>query len=386
MGRTRDRQYALTRSLQHFGTNLPIYQVSETGTVCSYGVLHLLTESRHWLQRENGPDQLFHGLPYFALDMSPQGYVGRNFSTRWLELGLPVRIKDWSDDHRLLALARRGEDCVGNLIIGKESLNRFLADKPHAVVRDDYPRTARASLSEQVGSSAAGEQPKFAVYSEGRHVLVKFADRDGGAAGERWKDLLVCEKVALEAVRAAGILAATATWFDIDGCRFLEVERFDRVGFLGRRGIISLLYLNAHCLGSAGTWTKLALQLIDEPGVAIDSEDVRRIRWLDTFGQLIGNNDRHFGNLSFFIKDARRFLLQLTPVYDMLPMIFAPEGANIVDRCFTPQRPTADNLDVWADAAHHALTYWNRLAGLSELSGQFRELTGRCSEAIAAIV
>ena len=136
--------------------------------------------------------------------MRPQGYIGRGFPALYPELRLPGRIRDWNDDHQLIALAMRGEDCVGNLIIGEESLNRFLAGQPRSYTRADYPNLATGALAGQPGSSAGGEHPKFAVYSEGRHVLVKFASGDGAAA-DRWRDLLVCEHLALEVLREAGV-------------------------------------------------------------------------------------------------------------------------------------------------------------------------------------
>ncbi len=380
MGRARATRYALTRSLPALGTRLPLYQVNEEGNVRPRGALRLLANGAHWLEGVRGSGAFFEGLPPFACDMSPQGYIGRGFSARYPELGLPPRITDWNDDHRLVALARRGEDCVGDLILGRESLDRFLAAAPEPARRADYPELARASLAGQVGSSAGGEHPKFAVLSKGRHVLVKFATGDTGAAAERWRDLLVCEAVALEVVRAAGFRAATADLFDREGGRFLEVERFDRVGARGRKGLISLSAFDDEYFGERDNWTKAAQRLHDAG--RLDAEDARSLRWLDAFGELIGNTDRHFGNVSFFLEDDES--LRLAPVYDMLPMLFAPQGASVVGRRFEPRPPVADNLDVWPDAVRHALAYWSRLAHTAELSDGFRGLCRLCREAIAA--
>lgn len=108
------------------------------------------------------------------------------------------------------------------------------------------------------------------------------------------------------------------------------------------------------------------------------------MRWLDSFGQLIGNSDRHFGNLSFFVEGERRF--RLAPVYDMLPMLFAPVGADLIERPFEPAPPTADNLDVWPQAARRAVAYWSRLGASSELSGGFRQIALRCGAAVEAFM
>jgi hypothetical protein len=382
MGAGRATQYALTRSVFTLGTRLPVHRVDEQGAVHSHGVLHLLARGHHWLQLETGSGVFFEGLPPFAADMSPQGYLGRGFTTRYPELSeLPHRLTDWNDDHRLLALAMRGEDCTGDLIVGKESLNRFLAQQPHPAQQSDYPELARSSMSGQPGSSAGGEQPKFATYSEGRHVLVKFSGEDEGVASRRWRDLLVCERLALEAIGAAGIPATTARSLSIDGRRFLEVERFDRVGRRGRRALLSLGAIDDEYFGHRDNWTKAAQRLL--AARSIDAEDARRIRWLDVFGQLIGNTDRHFGNISFFVEDSGRF--RLAPAYDMLPMVFAPVGTDVIERPFEPAPPTADTLDVWPDAARRALTYWSQLAASAELSHEFRERCLRCRDALATL-
>ncbi|MBZ4421640.1 type II toxin-antitoxin system HipA family toxin YjjJ [Myxococcus sp. RHSTA-1-4] len=382
MGRGRATHYARTRSLPALGTRLPIHQVDETGHVRPYGVLHLLTAGRHWLESETGEGELFEGLPPFAADLSPQGYVGRSFSSRYPELDLPVRITDWSDDHRLIALARRGEDCVGDLILGDESLNRFLEMEPRSAHRDSYPELARASMAGQPGSSAGGEQPKFLTYAEGRHVLVKFAGGDDGTTARRWRDLLTCEHLALEAVRAAGIPAASASTLDLGDYRFLEVERCDRIGARGRKALLSLGAIDDEYFGHRDTWTRAARRMSEAR--LISEEDARRIRWLDTFGQLTGNTDRHFGNLSFFVEGPKQ--LRLAPVYDMLPMVFAPVATSVVDRTFEPRPPTADTLDVWPDAARHAVEYWTRLAREPVLGDALREHCARHGEAVSTLV
>lgn len=384
MGQTRATRYARTRTLPELGTRLPVYWINETGRVEPSGTLHLLADGRHWFSSPDDTGTLFEGLPLFASDMSPQGYIGRTFSARYPELGLPSRLGDWNDDHRLIALARRGEDCIGDTIIGEESLNRWLARPLEPVDRGAYPDLARRSAREQQGSSAGGEHPKFLAYSGGRHVLVKFASDDAGAVALRWRELLVCESLALQVVREAGIEAATAHWFDERGYRFLEVERFDRLGERGRRGVLSLEALDNEYIGDAGrgaSWTRVAPKLLERK--FIHSEDARRLRWLDVFGQLIGNTDRHFGNVSFL--EPREGEFRLAPVYDMLPMMFAPSGTTLVERPFEPSPPTADTLDVWSDAALHAHGFWTRVIDCTVLGDDFRALARQCRSTLEAL-
>jgi hypothetical protein len=381
MGTGRATRYALKRTLSPLGTWLPVCRVDESGRVHRHGILHLLEGGHHWLAQEDGPGAFFEGLPPFAADMSPQGYMGRSFTARYPELDVPRRITDWNDDHRLLALALRGEDCTGNLILGDESLNRFLAQVPRPVHSSDYPELARASMTGQPGSSAGGEQPKFTAYSEGRHVLVKFSPADESAAAQRWRDLLACESIALELLREEGLPAAMARSLYLEGRRFLEAERFDRVGPRGRRALLSLGALDDEYFGHRDTWTKAALRML--AARRVDPEDARRMRWLDSFGQLIGNSDRHFGNLSFFMAEDGRF--RLAPVYDMLPMFFAPVGTDLIERRFEPAPPTADNLDVWPQAARCAVAYWGRLGASDELSHEFRQRALRCRDVVEAL-
>lgn len=255
-------------------------------------------------------------------DMSPRGYLGRRFSVVHPDLNLPNAVRDWSNDESLIAVARRGEDGPGNLIIGDESFTRYLAASHPGVAAEQYPDLAQRSAEAPVGASAAGEQPKFAVYAEGRHVLVKFSGDDRGAASQRWRDLMACERVALEVLAESGTASAVARLIDERGMRFLEVGRFDRVGLRGRRGLLSLQAIEVAYFGVARTWTEGAKLLVEEG--KLDADDARRMIWLDVFGQLIANDDRHNGNLSFFVDDDDS--LHLAPVYDMLPMRFAPQG------------------------------------------------------------
>ncbi|MBY0526987.1 MAG: type II toxin-antitoxin system HipA family toxin YjjJ [Gemmataceae bacterium] len=391
LGRGRATRYSLSRTLAGLGDSLSVYRIDGAGAVHNYATLYLLFGGRHWLERtDRRPPQgsnervtrdTFVGLPPFAADMSPQGYIGRSFPGRFPELGLPPTIRQWSDDHRLIALARRGEDCVGNLIIGSESLARFLGSEPTNVDREAFAETVEASLQDRPGSSAGGEQPKFGVYSGGRHVLVKFARLDGSDVAVRWADLLVCERMALDTVRKAGIESAVAESFDVGGCRFLEVVRFDRVGARGRKGTISLAAIDAEYFGFLDNWTNAASRLLTAGW--IDDATARNLRWIDTFGQLIGNEDRHFWNVSFFEECGSE--LTLTPVYDILPMVFAPSGPHLTNRAFSPPAPTAANLDVWPDAARWAMEYWSRLAETSQLSDAFRGLCASGREAVQSL-
>ncbi len=385
-GRSVATRYAVPREIVGLGRTAPVFRVDEGGRTNRHGVLHFLAPRRYWLQRESGDGELFPGLPPFVEDMRPQGYIGRGFPALYPELRLPGRITDWGDGHQLIALAMRGEDCVGNLIVGEESVDRFLAGPPQSRTRADYPALASGALAGQPGSSAGGEHPKFAACSEGRHLLVKFA-RGDGAAADRWRDLLVCEHLALDVLRAAGVAAPRSEWFDVGADRYLELDRFDRVGPRGRRGVISLHAIACQYLTDGFTsWSRAGRRILDEPALRLDPRHADAMIWLDTFGDLIGNTDRHLGNFSFFAEEARELVLAPTPVYDMLPMVFAPAGANLVERPFAPQPPNALNLHLWREVSGHATTYWSRLSEVDGLSAGFRRIVTGCREALARLI
>ncbi len=381
IGKTRATRYARTRLLEGLGRQLPIYRVDTEGVVHATGQLRLLWGHRTFWERGGG-GRLFEGLPPALVDMSPQGYLGRAFSARFPELRLPPSISDWSDDNRLVALAMRGEDCVGDLIVGDESLNRFMKQVQNDIEPEAYPRLARRSAIEAAGSSAGGERPKFGTLSQGRHVLVKYAAQAESGAIRRWRDLLWCEWKALETVTAAGRAASPAKCMDIEGWRFFEVERFDRVGVRGRRAVLSLSALNNEYFGSPSSWTA-AIPFLQQKPFSLSSEDASRVRWLDVFGQLIGNTDRHFGNLTFFVSGDGA--LRLAPAYDMLPMTLAPSGDVVGTRPFAPASPTLATMDVWPEAARWAERYWRDVEAHDDLEVEVRRFAGSAAEAIAGL-
>jgi hypothetical protein len=386
LGRSVATRYALPREVPGPGRYTPVFRIDEQGNVGDHGVLHFLSGGGCWLERSSGDSQEFPGLPPFVEDMRPQGYIGCAFPAAYPELKLPGRINDWNDDHQLIALTLRGEDCVGNLILGEESLNRFLARRMVSRAREDYPALASGVLAGQPGSSAGGEHPKFAIASGERHLLVKFAGGDGAVA-DRWRDLLVAEHLALEVLRSVGVSIPRSEWFDHEGSRYLELERFDRVGRRGRRGIISLFAVNNHFLGDyPESWSRASQRIVAEPMLRLARTELDSIVWLDTFGDLIGNTDRHFGNLSFFAEEARMLSLTLTPVYDMLPMIFAPAATNLVERRFHPGPPTALNRQVWHEVAALAVEYWARLGAERALSDGFRREAVRCGVTLTRLI
>lgn len=130
LGRGRSTRYSLPRNVRGLGSEFPVLEIDASGNASQITRLRPIEGGRWWgrdpITRE---ERLFGGFPYFLSDMRPQGFMGRAFPRRFAELELPERVADWSDDDVLLALARRGEDGMGNLIVGAESSQRYLLGK-----------------------------------------------------------------------------------------------------------------------------------------------------------------------------------------------------------------------------------------------------------------
>lgn len=386
LGRARATSYALGRDLRGLGSKIPIYRVTREGVVQPWRELRVLSAWQYGLDtsdRKGG--QFFEGLPFFLQDMRPQGFLGRAFPRANGDLGLPERLVDWSDDDALFALAKRGEDCIGDMIVGDESLDRFyrsLASPMAPLMPEDrsvhYVELARQAMAgTPPASSAGGEQPKFTTVvlrpdGEVESVLVKFSPMDETAVGTRWRDLLISEHHALEAIRASGFDAPRSSLVLAEGRVFLEVARFDRVGAAGRLGVLSLGAIDDEFFGKRDNWIKAASRM--EAARLLSPSDARALRFQTVFGQLIGNTDQHFGNVSLIdATEQAGVQFHLAPAYDVLPMLYAPVNGEIVPRTFVPRTPTADVTDVWNDALLAAEQYWRRLTQELRLSDGFRE-------------
>ncbi len=350
-GRARSTRYAARQILTGLQTDeFPVFRVDQYGAIAAAGTLITLAASESvWLPAES----IIAGLPPELHDAAPRGFLGRSFAHRHAGLGLPDDVTNWSDHHVLIALSRRGEDLPGNLVIGRESFDRFQELRHTQSTEDDFPAlSAAASAGEHAGSSAGGEQPKFTALVDGQHRIVKFAS-DVTENARRWQDLLSLEQVALEVLRDAGIEAAETRLVEVGTLRCLVITRFDRIGVSGRRAAMTLAATSA---GMGESWTDAAekLQKLGE----ISDEDVRRIALLDAFGALIGNTDRHHFNIVLFpTGDA----YSLAPAFDQLPMAYAPPASgNLRISAVNEPRPAVNTLAVWDEARTLANAFWKR--------------------------
>lgn len=382
-GPQRAARYARRRRIRQWD-EFTISRVTADGQLQHWGTLHPVAPEGYVLShvQESRAGEFHQGLPWWMQDMRPQGFLGRNLVKAVAEpLDLPRDLRMWRDDHVLLALAESSDDSVGNLLIGHYARQRWLTAAPAAPLApadtaSAYRELARRALAgEQAGSSAGGEQPKFTAWVESPegacHVLVKFTAPEDNVVSRRWRNLMACEHLALEALRRAGLPAAQSRLIDSGVQRFLEVRRFDRIGPLGRRGLVSLLAMDAEFVGHGTEWPLLTRALLAAQRITADAHDTACRLYV--FGQLIGNGDMHGGNLSFLHEGA--LPLSIAPAYDMLPMSLSPRAsgdipdATQLNRILVPPYP---GPQIWRAMLALAQAYWRGVAESELVDQDFR--------------
>ena len=368
IGRGRASRYGLRQLWPNLpDSEFPLFRIAEDGRAQTAGQLvTLMARQTAWLPAGIVSD----GLPVELADARPSGFLGRHFAAIHADLHLPLLLTDWSNHHILLAMTRRGEDLPGNLIAGEESFARWQGLPVVVRTREEYSELAEATIAgHPPGSSAGGERPKFGVFVDGRHRLVKFAARGGPGdlVARRWCDLLVLEAMALNVVSARGIPAATTNVVESSSHVFLESERFDRVGPRGRVAVLSLAAVHDD---PADSWARGAARL-SQSG-RLGAEHARHVRWLDAFGALIGNTDRHQYNVVFFSGGRE---LRLAPAFDQVSMRYAPSAdGQVLSPVLAVPHATSDTLDVWEDAQAAAREFWERASDDERVSHDMRRV------------
>lgn len=407
IGAARSTRYALRRSVRNFGSQWPVYRIGDQGRPRVWGELRALhsgfrflpqNPAPAWMEREYAGG-IFSGLPFFLQDVRPQGYLGRSIARNAaLRSGTPPDPRLWSDDDVLSYFLTDGFDLPGDFVVGDRALEQALRATEHlasvAIASVDraraYPECAAAAQrGELMGSSAGGEQPKFLATlrtntGQFRSVLVKFSAADPSPASERWAELLLCEHLAAETLRARQTVCPPTEVVDSGGRRFLEVERFDRIEATGRRGLVTLGALeDAFLENSSSDWTAAAGML--EEARWITRQEGRALRWIWCFGDLIANSDMHRANASFWFGDELPY--RLAPFYDMLPMLYAPgTQGELGERNFAPRPPLAGVAEVWSDAASAALEFWERVIAEPRVSDSFRTIANRNRDTVRRLI
>ena len=161
--------------------------------------------------------------------------------------------------------------------------------------------------------------------------------------------------------------AAVRTFFDRTPLRGEDGD----TGLGGRIGMVSLQVYNAEYVGEIDNWAATADRMAARG--LLTPADARTLRLLEAYGQLIANTDRHYGNISLVLRDDD---WALSPTYDMLPMLYAPVGSELVPQDFAsrPLRPTAATLGEWTEAQALAQRFWRAAAQDQRVSAGFRAI------------
>lgn len=386
LGASRARQYALRRHVSGVDAPIPLFRVSANGDAAPVGRLDVLQGGFYALSPpDDSTYRLFEGMPFFLRDLRPQGFLGRLEPARNRDLDLPDDILRWTDEHVLKYISRRSEHAPGDLILGNESYARYIHDMAaisETLIASEeraarYPGMAADSMQgDAPGSSAGGEQPKFTAAiqrddSAGtvEHVIVKFSPQVDTPGGRRWGDLLICEHLALTVLARNHIAAASTSILESAGRVFLEVVRFDRVGLKGRLPMATFSAFDGDLGMLDQSWSAVAREL--ERLGELGANDVATVEVLDLYGALIGNTDKHHGNIAL----AWNFTAQhrLLDAYDMLPMLYRPNThGEIVAREWRPNLGARLELRHLPRCYDLARQFWSAVLDDERISSAFK--------------
>ncbi|MCF6319145.1 MAG: type II toxin-antitoxin system HipA family toxin YjjJ [Proteobacteria bacterium] len=385
--------YSLLRNAFGAGNKIHISMVDAHGNNNIVGYLRPIEPKGFYLEVNNKtPTPLlacekgyFSDLPYFLDDLRLQGFLGRQTAKQisLLSDDFPTKLQYWTSEQVGRFLTSNGDDLTGNIKLG-EQLYLRLCRKPKKVTRTEYSQLADEVLQgENIGSSAAGEQPKFTVFNKelDQHVIVKFSPKGANEISQRWRDILISEHHALQALNKFNIIAAKTQLVE-DGERlFLESIRFDRNGMFGRLSMVSLQAIDMAFVGTLENWHSTVKQLLKQK--LCTGQDYETVKLLSAFGKLINNTDMHHGNISFSIESDK---FRLLPIYDMCCMGFAPKVGEVLPYKF--QQPNIENLmidnlklntsqlKVLENSLEH---FWTQLLQDKRISQLFREYIAQIS-------
>ena len=213
-------------------------------------------------------------------------------------------------------------------------------------------------------------------------MLVKFTVPQQTAVSQRWGDLLIAESIAAQILCDGGIHAIESTVLVTSNRQvFLEAQRFDCKGNDGRLPIVSLEAVQSEFISSPGSWPEAMRRLCEQQFVTHQSVAQTEVIW--AFGRLIANSDMHAGNLSFYLSEPP---FALTPVYDMLPMAYAPNSAGMLrDSAIEVKFDLNVSKSAWLTAIPLAQQFWQMVAGDPRISEAFRHIAQEMPEKIRQI-
>jgi hypothetical protein len=386
----RSPRYTMTRNAFGGDDKLPLYMVDAHGNNSAVAHIRPLAHGGFFVQPLIGMPNVLLGpfkngvydsLPYFLWDLAPQGFLGRQVAEELSSQSadFPSDPRRWTVDHIGRYLVSNGDDLPGNFKFGEQAHLR-VRRKPTAVTANDYPELAENVMNGIIpGSSAGGEQPKFTAFCGDRsgHVIVKFSPKSDDPVARRWRDILITEFHATEAIHAKNFPAAETRLIEKGGRLFLESRRFDRSGEYGRMSMISLQYVDAAFTGEGHGWHR-AMSELSKIGL-VSGQHCYDAMFLWAFGSLINNTDMHLGNLSLSIEDG---VFRILPVYDMCSMGFAPKAGDVRPYSFVPPDidalPGLESIRASLPGVRDmARDFWSRVVADDRISDEFRSFLER---------
>jgi HipA-like C-terminal domain len=386
LGQGKATRYGILKPIRGLAGQQPLWWTDERGVPERWGRLSFLAGDGLHVSAK-GIDVLTRGrLPWFLTPLKLQGFLGREWALR---LGLDRDPEHWPLEQTLFA-ALRIDDPTGAISMG-EPMGEWVPQAPlDTAARAAHYDTLAADVTATLpaGSSAGGEQAKFLTgLASGDRVLVKFSPPRGTPFGERWHDLLHAEALALQVLGEHGVNVARTRIIESAARTYLESTRFDRIGLhgVGRRHVVTLDAVHeAFVNGSRQNWAATCDALVLQRRMS--QTDASAVRALFDFGQLIGNTDMHFGNLSLWADDPAKPHFALAPLYDMLPMRWRTDGFNGLQDYspFDPSRRPAARDDGSISARSVAVTFWQRAANHAPLSAALRAVAAEMAQRLSS--
>jgi hypothetical protein len=170
----RSPRYALTRNAFGGDDRLPLSVVDMQGNADLIAHVRPLAHGGFCVEPTGEISPLLLGesgsgsyadLPYFLLDLTPQGFIGHKIAEELARQtdDFPNDPRRWNTNHICRHLISNGDDLPGNFKFGEQTLLR-MKHKPTAVPDERYLELANSVLSGTIPESlAAEEQPKHAL-------------------------------------------------------------------------------------------------------------------------------------------------------------------------------------------------------------------------------
>ena len=384
----RSPKYAMTCNAFGGDNKLPLAMVDAHGNTVLVAYIRPLAPGGFFVEQATGMppvllgekgNGLYMDLPYFLSDMRPQGFLGRQIAKEMASQSndFPTDPRYWNTNHIGRYLVSNGDDLPGNFKFGRQALERFRRI-PIISTDTDYPNLADSVMNGVLpGSSAGGEQPKFTAFCGDRsaHVIVKFSPKGNNSVARRWRDIIITEYHATEALHNQNFPAAETRLIEVGGRLFLETQRFDRSGEYGRMPMISLQLVDAEFTGLGSDWPRVIGALYNKDLVSWQHVYDAEILW--GFGCFINNTDMHLGNLGLSIEGN---VFRLLPVYDMCSMGFAPKrSGEVLPYNFTLPEYRHVNLrpESVSTIKKIAHDFWERVTNDERISDEFKEFLDR---------